>query len=132
MFIVNVILSLRRGEPAGNDPWDAATLEWATTSPPPAHNFDNEIIVNSRRPLWDNKYSGENRGMTINPDFHPHLPPPSNAPIIFAFGLFVMAFGLLNLAATPLVGIPIILVALAISGFAMARWAGEIAADPVL
>ncbi len=132
VFIVNVILSLRRGEPAGNDPWDAATLEWATTSPPPAHNFDDEIIVNSRRPLWDNKYSGENRGMTINPDFHPHLPPPSNAPIIFSFGLFVMAFGLLNLAATPLVGIPIILVALSISGFAMARWAGEIAEDPVL
>jgi cytochrome c oxidase subunit 1 len=132
VFIVNVILSLRRGEPAGNDPWDAATLEWATTSPPPAHNFDDEIIVNSRRPLWDNKYSGENRGMTLNHDFHPHLPPPSYAPIIFAFGLFVLAFGLLNLAAHPMVGIPIMLVALAIAGFAMAHWAGEIAEDPVL
>lgn len=132
IFIVNVILSLRRGEPAGNDPWDAATLEWATTSPPPAHNFDAEMIVNSRRPLWDNKYSGENRGMTLNHDFHPHLPPPSNAPIIFSFGLFVMAFGMLYLAPKPLLGIPIILVALAIAGFGMSRWVGEIARDPVL
>jgi cytochrome c oxidase subunit 1 len=132
VFVVNVILSLRRGEPASNDPWDAATLEWATTSPPPAHNFDAEIIVNSRRPLWDNKYSGENRGMTLNTDFHPHLPPPSMAPIIFSFGLFVLAFGLLNLGATPMVGIPIMLVAFVISGAGMAKWAGEIAEDPVL
>jgi len=132
VFVVNVILSLRRGEPAPNDPWDAATLEWATTSPPPAHNFDAEMIVNSRRPLWDNKYSGENRGMTLNHDFHPHLPPPSIAPIIFSFGLFVLCFGLLNLAAHPLVAIPIILVALMISGGGMAKWVGEIAEDPVL
>ena len=132
VFVVNVILSLRRGEPAGNDPWDAATLEWATTSPPPAHNFDAEIIVNSRRPLWDNKYSGEDRGMTLNHEFHPHLPPPSFAPIIFSFGLFVLAFGLLYLGGSPLLGIPIILVALAISGFGMNKWAGEIAQDPIL
>ncbi len=32
--------SLEYGKPAGDDPWDAWTLEWATTSPPPAYNFD--------------------------------------------------------------------------------------------
>ncbi|WP_110515794.1 cytochrome c oxidase subunit I [Herpetosiphon llansteffanensis] len=132
VFIVNFIISLRKGAPAGNDPWDAATLEWATTSPPPAHNFDVEYIVHSRRPLWDNKYSGEGRGMTINYDFHPHLPPPSFAPIIFSFGLFVLAYGMLNLASAPLIGIPIILVALAIAFVGMNRWVGEIAQDPVL
>ncbi len=132
IFVVNLILSLRRGEPAGNDPWDAATLEWATTSPPPAHNFDAEIIVNSRRPLWDNKYSGEDRGMTLNHDWHPHLPPPSSAPLIFSSGLFVLAFGMFFLGSTPVLGIPIILVALAIAGFGMSRWVGEIAEDPVL
>ncbi len=35
IFVVNVVVSLRRGKPAGDDPWDAWTLEWATTSPPP-------------------------------------------------------------------------------------------------
>jgi cytochrome c oxidase subunit I len=53
VFIANVFRSLRRGQLAGNNPWDAWTLEWATTSPPPEHNFDLMPPVRSRRPLWD-------------------------------------------------------------------------------
>ena len=49
----NIATSLRRGEPAGDNPWDAYTLEWATTSPPPLHNFAAVPPVRSRRPLWD-------------------------------------------------------------------------------
>lgn len=53
VFIWNIITSLRGGKPAGNNPWDAWTLEWATTSPPPHHNFDQVPPIRSRRPLWD-------------------------------------------------------------------------------
>jgi len=53
VFIWNIIVSLRRGQPAGDNPWQAWTLEWATTSPPPVHNFDRLPPVRSRRPLWD-------------------------------------------------------------------------------
>ena len=56
LFVINVLISLRRGAPAGNDPWDAWTLEWATASPPPAYNFDTEPVAASRRPLWDLKH----------------------------------------------------------------------------
>lgn len=56
IFVINMILSLLRGEEAGNDPWDAWTLEWATSSPPPAYNFASLPVVNSRRPLWDLKH----------------------------------------------------------------------------
>jgi cytochrome c oxidase subunit I len=56
LFLVNVIVSLRQGKPAGDDPWDAWTLEWATTSPPPPYNFDTLPEVRSRRPLWDLKH----------------------------------------------------------------------------
>lgn len=53
ILLWNVAVSLRSGEPAGDNPWGAWTLEWATTSPPPPHNFELVPPVRSRRPLWD-------------------------------------------------------------------------------
>jgi cytochrome c oxidase subunit I len=55
-LVINIIRSLRHGRMAGNDPWDAWTLEWATTSPPPVYNFETTPVVRSRRPLWDLKH----------------------------------------------------------------------------
>jgi cytochrome c oxidase subunit 1 len=56
IFFWNVFVSLRHGREAGDDPWDAWTLEWATTSPPPSYNFEIIPTVRSRRPLWDLKH----------------------------------------------------------------------------
>ncbi len=56
VFFWNLFISLRRGAPAGDDPWDAWTLEWATTSPPAPYNFEQIPVVRSRRPLWDLKH----------------------------------------------------------------------------
>jgi cytochrome c oxidase subunit I+III len=53
VFIWNVARSYRRGEPAGNNPWGAATLEWAVPSPPAEHGWSILPIVRSRHPLWD-------------------------------------------------------------------------------
>ena len=47
------LLSLRGGKPAGDDPWEANTLEWATSSPPPPYNFDHLPEIRSERPLFD-------------------------------------------------------------------------------
>jgi cytochrome c oxidase subunit I len=62
IFALNIVLSLRRGRIAGDDPWDAWTLEWATTSPPPPYNFEVLPVVSSRRPLWDRKHPDDPDG----------------------------------------------------------------------
>ncbi len=57
VFLWNVISSLAHGPVAGDDPWDAYTLEWDTSSPPPPENFRRPLPpVRSRRPFWDQKY----------------------------------------------------------------------------
>jgi cytochrome c oxidase subunit I len=86
-----------------------AYLEWATTSPPPPHNFDLVPIVRSRRPVWDLKYGEAPHGPAVteprdvkaagSPEedlpHSIHLPPPSFYPIILAFGLTMAAYALL-------------------------------------
>jgi cytochrome c oxidase subunit 1 len=62
-FVVNLIWSRLRGPAAGRDPWDAWTLEWSTSSPPPEYNFSVIPSVKSRRPLWDLKHPED-------PDWH--------------------------------------------------------------
>jgi cytochrome c oxidase subunit 1 len=56
VFVANLLWTILKGEPAGNDPWDAWTLEWSTNSPPPQYNFATIPDVQSRRPLWDLKH----------------------------------------------------------------------------
>ena len=66
-FIWNLFSSLRHGAPAGDDPWGGQTLEWATTSPPPEHNFDSLPPIRSERPLWDCKHP-EHAAAEAEPD----------------------------------------------------------------
>ncbi len=53
LFAWNVIVSTVRRRPVGDDPWGANSLEWATSSPPPEHNFDKLPPIRSERPVWD-------------------------------------------------------------------------------
>ena len=61
LFLVNLAISLWRGVPAGDNPWDASSLEWSTPSPPPSYNFAVIPLIASRHPLWEERLqeSGE-------------------------------------------------------------------------
>jgi cytochrome c oxidase subunit I+III len=105
LFIANAIWSRRYGQIAGDDPWNAATLEWATTSPPPAWNFQHIPVVASRQPLWDpmprqvvTGLRSDVRELLITgavdaePDHRGELPEPSIWPLLAALattGLFI-------------------------------------------
>ncbi len=107
VFLWNVWLSIQHGEIPNDDPWDGHTLEWATSSPPPAHNFDRLPVVRSRRPVWDLKYGqavptttprdARSAGSTEPEEtMHAiHLPPPSFYPLVLAFGLLVAGYALI-------------------------------------
>ncbi len=59
VLLWNIWTSLQTGALAGDNPWNAWTLEWAMSSPPPEHNFDAVPPVHSARPLWDLAHSHE-------------------------------------------------------------------------
>jgi cytochrome c oxidase subunit I len=105
VFAANMIYSRRRGAPASTNPWHAATLEWATTSPPAEHNFNMIPTVHSREPLWVESAQVEAaaRG-PVEP--HMHMPPNSYWPIFTAFGV-IMTFVLFlaHIWWLPLLGI---------------------------
>jgi len=99
VFLTNVIRSLRNGEIAGDDPWDARTLEWSISSPPPVYNFAVIPVVYSKEPFWDHKYPEfaheeppKNAVAPVAEDpASIHMPNPSYWPIIVAFGAALAA-----------------------------------------
>jgi len=49
----NLWITPRKGAVAGDDPWGGYSLEWATSSPPPEHNFHELPLIRSERPVFD-------------------------------------------------------------------------------
>jgi cytochrome c oxidase subunit I len=102
VLLWSVIDAFRNGKPAGNDPWDGRTLEWATTSPPPTHDFDRQPIVNDRDAWWVQKYPESVHGERVPEsasepyDRHGiHMPGQSWYPFIAAIALLPVSYGLL-------------------------------------
>ncbi|MDO8532518.1 MAG: cytochrome c oxidase subunit I [Dehalococcoidia bacterium] len=114
IFVINAITALRRGARAPNDPWDAQTLEWSISSPPPVYNFATIPVVHSRRPFWDEKYPDAAHGKAAHaePEHHGaiHMPNPSYFPIVIALGILVAVSGLMIHPAVSILGAIIMLI----------------------
>ncbi|MGI9032290.1 MAG: cytochrome c oxidase subunit I [Acidimicrobiales bacterium] len=64
LFVYNVWVS-RKSPEVGDDPWDARTLEWSTSSPPPEYNFAEVPMVTARDELWHRKYTEDDEGRPV-------------------------------------------------------------------
>jgi cytochrome c oxidase subunit 1 len=107
LFVVNVVLSRKRGQVAGADPWAAGTLEWATSSPPSPGNFPRPPVVASRFPLWSKDgVAGTVRGLaddrrevlvtSVNdavPNHRAVMPESSPWPFVSAVAVTVLFIG---------------------------------------
>ncbi len=61
-FLLAVVLALRRPPDQPDDPWEANSLEWATSSPPPSHNFRHLPPIRSERPVFDARLAAADHG----------------------------------------------------------------------
>jgi len=107
VFVANVCVSLVRGQVAGSNPWEASTLEWAISSPPPSYNFAHIPVISSHDPLWEETerlpvVSGlriDQRELLLTtavdaePDVREPTPQPSIWPLISALALSGMLIG---------------------------------------
>ncbi len=107
VMLVNAVRSRRSGRPAPDNPWNAETLEWATSSPPPPHNFDALPVVASRDPLWElpsepHRVTGLREDcpeilvthpVDAEPSHREELPKPSIWPLVVAIAVTVGFIG---------------------------------------
>jgi cytochrome c oxidase subunit 1 len=112
VFVANVIKTQLKPKGLENeDPWDARTIEWTTSCPPPEYNFEEIPVIHSLGDFWHRKYAEDKSGKLVpvqaggaghaqGADGHGgghgiHLPGPSFWPIVAALGLPIMAYGVI-------------------------------------
>ena len=93
ILVYNIYYSIRYSpRETDGDPWDARTLEWATSSPIPAYNFAITPNVKGRDALWSAKH--ENQSIFDGKIEPIHLPSNSGKPVILGAVFFVFGFSL--------------------------------------
>ena len=134
IFMHNFFRSLKKGAPAGHDPWDAPTLEWSISSPPPVYNFAAIPQVKGQDDYWITKRQAEAEGETVPAEAHVdpasiHMPSPSYWPLVTAFGVVWIAGGLLIDFGWDYINFPLSFVGGLITVIGVIGWSNEPAAE---
>ncbi len=110
LFLINVVITARNPTRAPLDPWNSRSLEWLTSNPPKEHNFDVIPTVHHLDEFFHRKYEEDPESHTMrqiataeeimaeqerNADKHIHMPSPSYWPIVVAFSVLVITFGMI-------------------------------------
>ncbi|MCB9149187.1 MAG: cytochrome c oxidase subunit I [Caldilineaceae bacterium] len=111
IFVWNLVVSWRRGAAAGDNPWQGWTLEWATSSPPPVHNFERVPPIRSHRPLYD-LTPAERTNQAGWSAVSQEIPQPTYAPATLALGIIFVLWGLATTWLISAVGLGLIVLAL--------------------
>ena len=126
-LIYNVVSGWMRGKRASGDPWDARTLEWSISSPPPEYNFVEIPTVTEIDDWWATKRRKERvpviAGASEDEEHSIHLPQPSYWPIVVSIGLLIGGYGLIYHYALAVVGVAVAL-------FGVYAWSFEPVNDP--
>ncbi|HEY0875168.1 MAG TPA: cytochrome c oxidase subunit I [Vicinamibacterales bacterium] len=108
IYLANIVISRRRGAVAADNPWNASTLEWATSSPPPPYNFIPSPSVAGRDPLWEAPHvdvpavvglASDTREVLVTqlmdaePDHRKEFPEPTIWPFLTALATGAMYLG---------------------------------------
>ncbi|WP_369522595.1 cytochrome c oxidase subunit I [Pseudalkalibacillus hwajinpoensis] len=91
IMVWNIIQTSVKGKKAGNDPWDARTLEWAIASPAPEYNFAQTPLVRGLDAWWLEKRAGNKEMIAAEPLDDIHMPDSSILPLVLSLGLFIAA-----------------------------------------
>ena len=109
----NMFWSKRKGEIAGNDPWDGRTLEWSIPSPPPHYNFASIPTVNKVDDFWYSKQKqikNEVPAEASDDEANIHMPSPSFFPFIVSLGIVITAYGLMYYIPMAIIGLLITII----------------------
>jgi cytochrome c oxidase subunit 1 len=108
LFLINLVYTHFRGQLAGDDPWDARTIEWSIPNPTPHYNYLEIPVVHERDDWWHKKYTEDEQGNLVKvmagasddaadhvEHAEPHMPKPSYWPLVAALALPLFGYGVI-------------------------------------